>query len=230
MLDTIELPADGSIIIESDNCSGQYKSAEHFHNMQCIANKYQRQVVCVYRVAGHGEGEVDHVGGVAKVAVRQDIARGSYFANAEEVVSFLHDKFGEKQFPNYHITEIPTDDLKMLRHSASPLISKTLQGSSSFHLILFKPGAATFKAATRYCICARCQAEFGSCPLFKEYMLIVEPIYPPSLRSEKLVPVTTEEEDFEVAGFITPESIVAVAAAKNSPDTIWFIKVAEIKC
>ena len=84
-------------IIESDNCKSQYKSAQQFFNMQNIANKYTRLLIYLYGVAGHGKGEDDHVGGMAKVAVRQEIARGAYFANAEEVVSFLTHKFGVKE-------------------------------------------------------------------------------------------------------------------------------------
>lgn len=58
---------DTIILIESDNCSYQYKSTEHFDDCQEISNIYQRPVVRVYGIAGHGKGEVDHVGGVVKV-------------------------------------------------------------------------------------------------------------------------------------------------------------------
>lgn len=37
--------------------------------------------------------EVDHVGEVAKVAVRNAIASGSVFGNSKEIVTFLEDKF-----------------------------------------------------------------------------------------------------------------------------------------
>lgn len=69
MLSTVEdmMSEDTKILIESDNCSSQYKSTEHFADLQDLANQYQRTVIRVYGIAGHGKGEVDHVGGVGKV-------------------------------------------------------------------------------------------------------------------------------------------------------------------
>ena len=46
------------IIIESDNCTSQYKSAQHFHDLQKISNQFDKTVVRIYGVAGHGKGEV----------------------------------------------------------------------------------------------------------------------------------------------------------------------------
>ena len=43
-------------------------------------------------------------------------------------------------------------------------------------------------------------------------------------------PVAEEEEDCFAEEFVIPESIVAVAAAQNSLDTVWFIKVTETEC
>ena len=128
---------DGPVIIESDNCSSQYKSSQHFLDIQDITNTLGRQIIRLYRVAGHGKGEVDNVWGVVKVAVRKEMARGTYFPNAVEVVSFLQEKFGEKTFPQYNIREITADDLAHLRKSAAKKVFPTTPGSSSFHVIIF---------------------------------------------------------------------------------------------
>lgn len=74
MIDTIDVPHDTPIIIESDNCSAQYKSTQHFFHLQSLADEQSKIVIRLYGIAGHGKGEVDHVGGVAKVAVRKEIA------------------------------------------------------------------------------------------------------------------------------------------------------------
>ena len=230
MLVSIEIPDGVPIIIESDNCKSQYKSAQHFFNMQNIANKYMRLLIYLYGVAGHGKGEVDHVGGMAKAAVPQEIARGAYFSNAEEIVSFLTHKFGVKEVPRYVIQEMLSEDVDILRQSTSRLAFKTVSGSDSFHVLVFTPGASTFKAANWYCICSICQIEYGSCSLFTDYDLNVETIHPSVLRSQKLYPVTEEQDDTEAMDFITPECIVAVAAPEKDIDTVWFIKVPETGC
>ena len=40
MLSDIEIPQESTIVIESDNCTSQYKSVQHFHNLQEISTKY----------------------------------------------------------------------------------------------------------------------------------------------------------------------------------------------
>ena len=60
-----EVPEGSYIVIESDNCSSQYKSCAHFYGMQKLANQYNVNIVRVYGIAEHGKGEVDHVGGLA---------------------------------------------------------------------------------------------------------------------------------------------------------------------
>ena len=97
MLNEAEIDPDKYIIIESDNCSLQYKSVPHFHNLHEICNKYKSKIIIpVYSVAGHGKGEVYHVGGLAKVAIRRQIGAGSFFVNSEDMVEFLNEKFGKK--------------------------------------------------------------------------------------------------------------------------------------
>ena len=52
-------------------------------------------LVRIYSVAGHGKGEVDHVGGLAKVAIRREVAAGQQLSNAEGMINCLEGKFGE---------------------------------------------------------------------------------------------------------------------------------------
>lgn len=58
-------------VIESDNCNSQYKSAQHFQDIQSLADTFNFSIIRIFSVAGHGKGEVDHVGGLAKCAIRR---------------------------------------------------------------------------------------------------------------------------------------------------------------
>jgi len=51
-----------TILVHSDNCNSQYKSAKYFYHLQELANQKRKQVLRVWSIAGHGKGEVDHVG------------------------------------------------------------------------------------------------------------------------------------------------------------------------
>ena len=62
MLSDIEIPQECTIVIESGNCTWQYKSAQYFHGLQEISTKYNRMLVWVFGITGHGKGEIDHFG------------------------------------------------------------------------------------------------------------------------------------------------------------------------
>ena len=62
MIATVEYVPQ-TCIIESGNCSSQFKSAQHFDDLKHICNKMGVPIVWLFSVAGHGKGEVDHVGG-----------------------------------------------------------------------------------------------------------------------------------------------------------------------
>lgn len=76
-----------TILVQSDSCKSQYKSAKHFHHLQMLADKKEKQVLRVWTIAGHGRGEVDHVGGVAKIPITNDY----FFDKTSEMVSYWSD-------------------------------------------------------------------------------------------------------------------------------------------
>ena len=45
-----------AILVHSDNCESQYKSAKYFHRLQMLANEKEKQVLRVWSIAGHGKG------------------------------------------------------------------------------------------------------------------------------------------------------------------------------
>ena len=75
--------------MESDNCSYQYKSSAHFHGMQTLANKFQVNVICIFGIAEHGKGEVDHEGGFAKSTLWRVIAAEEFLNDVGEMVEYL---------------------------------------------------------------------------------------------------------------------------------------------
>ena len=117
MLNEIPSIKEGSCcVIESDNCTCQYKSAEHFSDIQDLCNELEMVVISVFGIAAHSKGEVDHVGGLTKVAIRRQIAEGEFFENAEDMVYFLTKKYENKIHPSYFVKEI---DSKMLEEERS---------------------------------------------------------------------------------------------------------------
>ena len=47
--------------------------------MQTLANKFKVNVICIFSIAEHGKGEVDHEGGLAKTTLWRAIAAGAFF-------------------------------------------------------------------------------------------------------------------------------------------------------
>ena len=230
MLDEEDLTSPECIVVDSDNCTAQYKSAVHFYNLQQISNTYDLPVIRIYGVPGHGKGEVDHVGGMAKVAVHRMAAEGHTFQNAEDITSALHEKFNLYTSPQYHIKEIKVQSQNKIKK----MNFKTVEGSSNFRVILFKPSSITFKAANKLCICDDCRIEYGSCENFDEYELIYSDAITKILRSDYLTYQNNDQNNMEDESnawdFIDINSVVAVAADEKSTDSVWFIKISENAC
>ena len=160
-----------TIIIERDNCSNQYKSAQHFHDLQQFCNITRKEIIRVYGLLGHGNSEVDHVGGLAKVAVRKQVAAGALFMSAGDMVEFLTENFQNKINPNYCIKEIPSYLLDEKRAMARLIAHPTIDGSSDFQAMVFRPDLIDFKAPERLFICLQCQESYGLCNLFSSYQI-----------------------------------------------------------
>jgi len=228
MLEETNIENQEYIIIESDNCSSQYKSAAHFQDMKELSQKYNKTIIRVFGIAGHGKGEVDHVGGIAKVAVRREIAAGSFFSDAEEMVEFLQSKFHGNKSPEYFFKEIHVKRLETTRASAKLKKCSTVDGSSTFQVMLFQPDVDTIKAAPRLCLCEECKLDYGCCEIFTDYHLVVQDLNKVSLRSSFVQPMSEDHESHEdnhSADFLPPGTICAVAADDKSNDTVWFVKI-----
>lgn len=97
MLMSTDVQESDAMIIENDNCTTQYKSASDSFKLQQLSDVYCKPIIRIWSVAGHGKGEVDHVGGIAKVTIRPDIASGMFFTDAEDMVCHLSSNYAERQ-------------------------------------------------------------------------------------------------------------------------------------
>ena len=116
------------------------------------------KIIRIFSIAEHGKGEVDHVGGVAKTAVRLNVA-GGFFENAAQIVQFLQTKFSYKSNPSYYVKEIDPQVLNEAREKAQFKKIENLDGSSSFQVMVFNPHSSEVLASTRLCLCDKCKAE-----------------------------------------------------------------------
>ena len=137
MLGGVEVKRNTTIVIESDNCSSQYKSTAHFDSNQRLADEYRVKIVRFFGIPEHGKGEVDHVGGVAKTTIRREIAACEFFSSVSEMVAMLKKWFGDQEQPKYVIKEITSSDV-LEKHVESHLkVFKTVDGSSKFQVFFF---------------------------------------------------------------------------------------------
>ena len=101
-----------TLIIESDNCASQYKCAQHFSTLANISTENNINIICVFGIAGHGKSEVDHVGGLAKVAIRRETAATKTFSNSSDMIDCLIEKFGKSEAPVYYLMRLKLKILK----------------------------------------------------------------------------------------------------------------------
>ena len=45
-------------MIKSDNCSNQYKSAAHFHDVQKLLNEFNTKIIRIFGIVQHGKGKL----------------------------------------------------------------------------------------------------------------------------------------------------------------------------
>ena len=145
---------------------------KHFYDLQELANIYQTQVIQVFGVAGHGKGEVHHVGGTAKVAISWEIASGKLLLDCDYILDFLKDKF-EPSKQTYVFNETTEQKHDIERAQVNQYKYYTIPGLSKFHVMIDTPKSLSFKASNIICVCSSCQLEYGSCSNFEEYPLQV---------------------------------------------------------
>ena len=91
--------------------------------------------------------QVDHVGGLATVAIRQSIAARNFHANSEEMIDYLNGKFNHRICPTFFFKDIDCSVLDEQRATLNLIQFDTVTGSSSFHCMVFCVDRESFKAS-----------------------------------------------------------------------------------
>ena len=128
------------------------------------ANSQQKQVLRLWSIAGHGKGDIDHVGSVAKIATKHAIWNDFFFENSSDMVQYLSEKFSNNLL--YPFQEIDVKALEEERTEDSLKVFDTVDDSSVFQVAVFTPNSETFKAACHLCLCDSCLSKHGSCEMF----------------------------------------------------------------
>ena len=81
------------------------------------------------------------------------MAAGDLFLSSSTMVDYLDAKFKSSTNPEYTAKEIDSSVLKENRAAANLLVHSTIDGSSTFHVIVFKPVSDHLKTAKRICVC-----------------------------------------------------------------------------
>lgn len=124
----------------------------------------------IFGVPGHGKGEVDHVGGIVKVAIRRSVAAGESYVCSAEMVEFLVEKFKSSK-KNYVIKELSCHELDVTRSQFRSKKFSIIDGSSRFQCLIFTPDEDSFLASKLICICQQCQNDYGSCDNFDSHTI-----------------------------------------------------------
>ena len=82
--------------------------------MQELANKYNINLSCLYGIAVHGKGEMDHVRGVAKIRIHREIASGNPLQDDTDIIEILKTKFCDKTNSSYNVKEIDESKVEAL--------------------------------------------------------------------------------------------------------------------
>ena len=168
---------------------------------------------------------MDHVGGLAKVAVRHEIGAGPFFSDLEDMVDFLSQKFMEKKDPVYHAKEIDVKQLEVDWADARLKYYRPIKGSNSFQIIVFCPNNTAIRAAEHLCICDQYKNDYGTCDLFTDYTQVVQTLNKMNRHSNYDENEKNEEHVKVPDYFLLLGSVCALAAANKAVDAIWFVQI-----
>ena len=152
ILDEIKVSPGDTVIVNSDNCTSQYKSAHNFHDLETLAKEYKINIIRIFGVPGHGKNEINTVGGTQKIAIRRAVANRMVFDGAGACVDFIQQKFADSEAPLYDIKEIYPEQVEMERTSAGKKKYPTVDGSSLIRVMVFKWDSDVIKVAPYLCV------------------------------------------------------------------------------
>ena len=199
-----------TVLINSGNCSNQYKCIQHFSKLHSLATNKDITIVRIWSIARHGKGEVNHVGGLGKVTIRRAIGGGRLIKEFDEMVEYLESRFSNKVHLHYVFREIAAEFLKDKQTEDRLNKFRTTDGSSRFQVAVFQPGKSMFYTALYLRICKVCmEKEYGSSSLFEEYDVVIGQLKKIALPAN-VEEITTESQSEVVLNFAQVDTFVAI--------------------
>ena len=199
-----------ALVTCSDNATHR-KSAENFSDLQDISNNLNKMLIRSYGVAGHGKGEIDSSRGHLKNLVWQAIANKVHITSDKEAIDHLMCHYADKIYPAYNVSRINPDDLQAERKKPLYMEYKTVQGTDSFHVLIFQPGSETFLASNKLCACANClDLRFDECESFRKYQPLVGRMNEKVTRSK--TDMAEDIPELTISNMVTKNSIFAIRA------------------
>ena len=86
---------------------------------------------------------------ITKTTTQHEITNGGFFSEAEEMVDFLQQKFGDHKNHSYFVKLIDANYVNQVLYNAKLKVFHTNEGSSTFQVILFEPHSNILKAVKR---------------------------------------------------------------------------------
>ena len=107
--------------------------------MQELANKCNTNLIRLYGIADHAKKKLDHVGAVAKISIRREIASNNPLQDATDMVEFVKTKSCDNTSPSYNVKEIYECKIEALRAEMRLKKISSIKGSASFQVLCFMP-------------------------------------------------------------------------------------------
>ena len=130
-----EIIRSGVLQLRSDNCAAQYKSRFVFKALLELAAKYKIRINWFFGEAGHGRGLIDAMAwfGCKGPLRKEIITSGSWFANANEMYSYLQRFFASDDSKEYHL--LSNEENAKIRSYGRE--ERVVEGCKSAHVMSF---------------------------------------------------------------------------------------------
>ena len=115
-----------------------YWKLELYTSAQIHQISLHQFTISSYGIVGHGKGEVDHAGDVAKISMWRKISSGKPLYDATKMAKFLQANFCDQKGQTYNIKE--TDEFKVEGLHTEMTLKNIfiVEGSASFQVRRFK--------------------------------------------------------------------------------------------
>ena len=144
--------------------------------------------------------KLDHVGAVAKISIRREIASSNPLQDAIDMIEFVKTKFCDNTSPSYNVKEIDECKIEVLRAEMRLKKISSIKGSASFQVLRFKLICKVFSAAPYLCSYdEHFLVDYRSCDLFFNYETDIHQLREVSLRPHNAEAIQQHRQQITVA-------------------------------